>query len=87
MNARFINKTHKHSFRLILIDHESSFFLTSMWLPPQPTLSHYRGDSLTHPMLITAFSQFRPKGHREPHNEVGSLSLVDFLVGFEPGTS
>ena len=29
---------------------------------------------------------FRPKGHREPHNEVGSLSLAERLVGFELGT-
>ena len=37
-------------------------------------------------MLITAFVQFRPKGHREPRNEVGSLSPADRLVGFEAGT-
>ena len=32
-------------------------------------------------MLITAFELFRPEGHREPHNEVGSLSLAEHLVG------
>ena len=26
---------------------------------------------------------FRPEGHREPHNEVGSLSPAEHLVGFE----
>ena len=29
---------------------------------------------------------FRPGGHREPRNEVGSLSPVEHLVGIEPGT-
>ena len=28
---------------------------------PRPTLGHYRGDSFTHPMLITAFYIFGPK--------------------------
>ena len=37
-------------------------------------------------MLITAFLQFQPKGHREPRTEVGSLSLAERLVGFEPKT-
>ena len=29
---------------------------------------------------------FQPEGHQEPHSEVGSLSLAEHLVGFEPGT-
>ena len=29
---------------------------------------------------------FRREGHREPCSEVGSLSLAERLVGFEPGT-
>ena len=29
---------------------------------------------------------FQPEGYREPHNEVGTLSLAERLVGFEPGT-
>ena len=38
-------------------------------------------------MLINAFFlHFRPEGHREPRNEVGSLSLAERLVGFKPGT-
>ena len=41
---------------------------------PRPTLGHYRGDSLTHPMLITYVLHIRPEGHREPRSEVGSLS-------------
>ena len=36
-------------------------------------------------MLITVFVQFRPEGHREPSNEVGSLSPAERLVRFEPG--
>ena len=28
----------------------------------------------------------RPEGHQEPRNEVESLSLVEHLLGFEPGT-
>ena len=31
-------------------------FLSAIWLP-HDTLGHYRGDSLTHAMLITAFYQ------------------------------
>ena len=34
-------------------------------------------------IIIAAFLQIRPKGHREPCNQVGSLSLVEFLMDFE----
>ena len=37
-------------------------------------------------MLITAFLQFQPEGHREPRIETGPLSLAERLVGFEPKT-
>ena len=50
---------------------------------PQPTLGHSQGDSLTNMMLITAFVQFRPEGHCEPCNEVGSLRPAGCLVMFE----
>ena len=53
---------------------------------PWPTLSYYWGESLTQLMLTTAFLHFRSERHREPHNEVGSLSPSKYLVGFEPGT-
>ena len=53
---------------------------------PQPTLDHYQGGSITHPMLITAFLHVQPEGHWEPCDEVGSLSPAESLVGFEPGT-
>ena len=49
------------------------FFFNCYLAVPQPTLSHSQGDSLTNPMLITAFVHVRPEGHREPRNEVGSL--------------
>ena len=47
------------------------FFFNCYLAVPGRTLGHSRGDSLTNPMLITAFVQFRPEGHREPRNEVG----------------
>ena len=50
---------------------------------PRPTLGHYQGGSLIHPMLITCILHIRPEGHQEPHNEVGSLSPAEHLVGFE----
>ena len=53
---------------------------------PRPTLGHYRGGSLTQPMLITCVLHIRPEGHREVNNEVGSLRLAQCLVGFELGT-
>ena len=62
------------------------FFSTAILAAPQPTLGHSQGDSLTNPMLITAFELFRPEGHREPRNEVGSLSPAEYLLVFEPRT-
>ena len=45
------------------------FFFNYYLAAPRPTSGHYRGDSLTHPMLITAFVHVRPEGHREPRSE------------------
>ena len=56
-------------------------YLTVRW----PSFGHSQGDSLTNPMLITAFVQVWPKGHREPRNEVGSLSSTDRLLGVWTG--
>ena len=53
---------------------------------PRPTLCHYRGKCLTHPMLITAALQFWSEGHWKPCNEVGFLSPGECQVGFEPRT-
>ena len=49
----------------------------------QPTLGHSWRDNLTNPMLITAFVQIWPQHRREPCNDVASLSLAEYLVGFE----
>ena len=37
------------------------------------TLAHYRGNSLTQPMLINAFLHFWLEGQPEPQSEVESL--------------
>ena len=47
----------------------SNFYLAAT----RPTLGHYREESLTQPMLITASLQFWPEGHRNPCCEIGSL--------------
>ena len=65
---------------------EFFFFFNCYLADPRPTLGHSQGDSLTNPMLIAAFYLIRPEGHREPRNEVGSLSPAERLAGFEPGT-
>ena len=62
------------------------FFFNCYLADPRPTLGHSQGDSLTNPMLIAAFYLIRLEGHREPRNEVGSLSPAERLAGFEPGT-
>ena len=63
------------------------FFFNCYLTAPRPTLGHYRGDSLTHPMLITAFFYiFDPKVTGSLVARVGSLSPAERLVGFEPGT-
>ena len=61
----------------ILTGNDLIFFFNCYLAAPRPTLDHYRGGSLTHPMLITAFLPIRPEGHREPHNEVGCLSPAE----------
>ena len=43
---------------------------TFYWAAPRPTLGHYRGGSLTHPMLITCVLHIRPEGHREVTNNI-----------------
>ena len=52
----------------------------------RPTLGHYQGGSLSHLMLIACVLHIQPEGHWDPCNEVGSLSPVEHLVGFELGT-
>ena len=48
-------------------------------------LGPFSWGSFTHQILVTVFLQFRPEGHLEPLNKVGSLSLAECLVGFELG--
>ena len=52
----------------------------------ETTICHSQGDSLTNLMIINMFELFQPKSHQEPHNESGSLSPAEHLVGFELGT-
>ena len=63
-----------------------NFFFYCYLAVPLPTLGHSQGNSLTNPMLITAFVQVQTEGHQKPRNEVGSLNLAECLAGFEPGT-
>ena len=55
--------------------------LTANWLPQGQLWA-----IINHPMLIIAFLHIQPEGHREPRNEIGSLSPAEHLVEFEPGT-
>ena len=59
---------------------ENFFFF---FLLQRPTFGISWGGSLTNSMLITGFVQFRPEGHWEPRNKVGSLSPTECLVWFE----
>ena len=61
-------------------------FFNCFLAAPLPTLGHYPEGSLTHAMYIAVFLHIRPKGHREPRSEVGSLSPAEHLMIFEPGT-
>ena len=56
------------------------FFFNCYLVAPRPTLGHSQRDSLTNPMLITAFYLCRPEGHWEPRNEVGFLSYSILYV-------
>ena len=60
--------------------------LTLNWHATQTALGHYQQSSFTNPMLITALQLFWSECHREPRNEVGSLSLAVGPMEFETGT-
>ena len=51
----------------------ANFGLLSKGQPHSPDVNHW-------------VLHFRPEGHREPHNEVGSLNPAIPLVELEPGT-
>ena len=61
-------------------------FFDCYLVAPCPTLGHYLDSSHTHLMLITAFSHIWLECHKKPRSEVGSVSLAELLMGFEPGT-
>ena len=67
----------------------NDFFLNCCFAAPWTTLDHSQGNSLTNPMLITAFFGLlcRPEIHREPRIGSGALSPAERLVEFELGTS
>ena len=67
---------------IVLVKFIFNCYLAAWW----PTLDHYRGGSLTHPMLISSFLHIWSEGYCESCNEVGFLSPAKHLVGFEPGT-
>ena len=46
---------------------------------PQPTLSHYQEDSLTHLSVNHCICQFQLEGHQEPCNEVGLWDCFHFF--------
>ena len=69
-------------FSVSSIHNQNFFKKTATWLPHSQLWGHYQGASLTHPMLITVL-YIQPKGHQEPHSEVGSQSPLRHLVGFE----
>ena len=60
----------------------SNCYLAATW----PTFGPSQMDSLTKPMLITAFELFQPEGYWEPLNKVGSLSHAKHQGVFEPET-
>ena len=46
---------------------------------PRPTLGHSLGDSLIHPMFITAILLVQPKGYLAPRNQVRSQSPAELI--------
>ena len=63
-----------------------SYFFISHLAFVRLNLGHWKGGSLTHPMLITTLFEVRPEGDWEPRNEVGSQSLENASVKFHSWT-
>ena len=63
----------------------SFFFFICYLAVSRSILGHCRGGSLTNRMLITAFLLLILT-RRSPYNEFLPWSLVEHLLGFEPGT-
>ena len=53
--------SHSEEIKYIADNRVFFFFFNCYLAAPWPNLGHYRGDSLTHPMLITVFYIFDPK--------------------------
>ena len=70
-----------------MVTHILKGFFNCYLAVPQPTLSNYLGDSLSHLILITTFLQFWPKAHVKTCNKVKSVSTAKCVVGFGPGNS
>ena len=61
-------------------------FVTAIWLSYGQLWAILKETASLTQVLITAFVQVRPEGHREPRNKVGSLSPAECLAGFQPRT-
>ena len=64
------------------------FFLTAIWLPHGQLWAIIGGDSLTHPMLITAFYIFDPRVTGSLVARLGPVSLLNlceiYTLTFDP---
>ena len=65
---------------------ELLLFLNCSLAAPLPTLGPLLRGQPHSPYVNHCVLHIRPKDHRQPHSKVGSLNLVERLVGFEPGT-
>ena len=84
--VKFLLRRSQENMFLGKVSYVCNSFFNFFLAAPRPTLGHCRGDSLTHPMLITAFYLVQPVGHREPRGKVGALSPAERLAAFELGT-
>ena len=86
-DKHLVGESRKEGLFLVVWENEQFFFFFNFYLAvPRPTLDDSQGDSITNLMLIAVFLHVRPECHREPRNEVGSLSPVELPAGFELGT-
>ena len=59
------------------------FVLSAIWMPTAkagPWSGYPHSPNVNHTVII----RFPPEGYQKPRNEVGSLSLVEYSVGYEP---
>ena len=64
------------------ISHFELYFCNYYLAAPLQILGHYRGDRVTHPILVTVLYLLRPERHRKPRDEAGSLSPAKSLPGW-----